>query len=392
MEDYKELLSKIITHHMNGPSYIKRILKDRLYNKKKQAYLKSYNEIFKLHPELNKSAYYEKEWLEKWKKYDSSIKPFSYRIFSRYIGSDINIIPLELLPTLYEPILTPGQFLNYYNDKNCLGKIIPSSFSPIVYLRNINNIFYDGNYNFLDRRIVDSYLDSLTDVDILIVKPSVSRGGANVKKFYKESNQFIDKKQNVLSSDYLKRAYGCDYIIEECIRQSDSTAIFNKSSVNTIRIATFRDSNGIIHPLKAFLRIGVKGQDVDNTHAGGMACGINDEGYLGKYVCDLLGNTSSIFNEIDFSKTREIENFCNIKEFAIKVSSYILHHNLVALDVALNQDNTPKILEINIGGFSGWGYQFNSGSVFGEFTDDITEYCYKENHKVTIESLLKYKG
>ena len=81
-----------------------------------------------------------------------------------------------------------------------------------------------------------------------------------------------------------------------------------------------------------------------------------------------------------------------LKEFAAKVSSYILHHNLVALDVALNQDNIPKILEINIGGFSGWGYQFNSGSVFGEFTDAITEYCYKENHKVTIESLLKYKG
>lgn len=382
----------IITHRMNGLPYIKRILKDRLYNKKKQAYLKSYNEIFKLHPELSKSAYYEKEWLEKWKKYDSSIKPFSYRIFSRYIGSDINIIPLELLPTLYEPILTPGQFLNYYNDKNCLDKIIPSSFSPIVYLRNINNIFYDGNYNFLDRRIVDSYLDSLTDVDRLIVKPSVSRGGANVKKFHRENNYFIDKNQNVLSSDYLKRAYGCDYIIEECIRQSDSTAIFNKSSVNTIRIATFRDSNGIIHPLKAFFRIGVKGQDVDNTHAGGTTCGINDEGYLGKYVCDLLGNTSSIFNEIDFSKTRKFENFCNIKEFAIKVSSYILHHNLVALDVALNQYNIPKILEINIGGFSGWGYQFNSGSVFGEFTDAITEYCYKENHKVTIESLLKYKG
>lgn len=41
------------------------------------------------------------------------------------------------------------------------------------------------------------------------------------------------------------------------------------------------------------------------------------------------------------------------KCFALKVSEHVLHHDLVALDIVLNADNKPCLLEINIEGFSG---------------------------------------
>ena len=43
----------------------------------------------------------------------------------------------------------------------------------------------------------------------------------------------------------------------------------NPSSVNTIRVATARDSQGKVHILGASLRAGGKGNVVDNFHAGG---------------------------------------------------------------------------------------------------------------------------
>lgn len=84
----------------------------------RKSYYKLYKVIYHNNPLLKKKAVFEEKWLQKWKSLDSHIKIDSYRIFSRYVGEDINILPLEYCATVIEPFLNPKQFWAYYNDKN----------------------------------------------------------------------------------------------------------------------------------------------------------------------------------------------------------------------------------------------------------------------------------
>lgn len=367
---------------------VKKIIGAKLYSMKKSSYLDLYKRILDCNPALGAKSVREDEWLDKWRKYDTSLSPLSYRIFSRYIGEDMNIAPPELVYTIVEPVLTPLSYLDYYSDKNSLDKILPSSYTPEVYVRNINGFFYDGSYDRIDD-INDNFINTIK-ADKVIVKPTLSSGGKGVKIYRRIDDKLIDASGKILSLSHIKKEYKCNFLISECIEQSDITSEFNESSVNTIRIATYRDRKGVVHPLRALLRIGAKGADVDNIHAGGVRCGIHDDGTLNKYVCDLLGNKKTEFNGIDFTVGYKIPNYESVREFAVEVSRHVLHHDLVALDVVIDKHNKPRLLEINVGGFSGWAFQFTSGTMFGEYTDEIFEFCYKERTNLSINIALNY--
>ena len=70
-------------------------------------------------------------------------------------------------------------------------------------------------------------------------------------------------------------------ILEEIIQQHPDLSSINSSSVNTVRIYTMLDKEGIPHVLFANLRMGVEGAVVDNLNNGGVAAQIDlDSGIL----------------------------------------------------------------------------------------------------------------
>ena len=88
-----------------------------------------------------------------------------------------------------------------------------------------------------------------------------------------------DQRPNKVIFDYLISEG--KVIIEEVVHQSDETAVFNKSSVNTIRCITLKTRQGIIVPY-CFMKIGRAGAFVDNGGAGGILAGIDPQtGILG---------------------------------------------------------------------------------------------------------------
>ena len=360
----KILMKKRYFHIKHNDTYYKRILQNKTY--------------------LKERAEGEEQWLNRWRKYYNALSPISYRIFSRYIGPDINIVPNEILETFIEPVLTPAENLLYYNDKNSLNKILPPPMcSPKVLIRSINGIFYDGSYSHLTGD-VDSYISAINKSKI-ILKPTLECSGRGVRIFTKlTSGKFADKNGNELSASFLEKQYRGNFLIQEYLNQSKELSKFNESSVNTIRIATYRDIKGNVHPLKSILRIGRKGAEMDNAHSGGMFCGIDSAGNLGNYVCDWLGNKQTVFNDMDFTKSMQISNFSDVVSFALNVSKYVLHHDLVALDIALSAENNPCLLEINVGGFGGWAFQFTSGSMFGEYTEEIINKCWNVRDRVNM--------
>lgn len=335
----------------------------------------------------------EDAYIKKWEGLTKKVSPLSYRIYSPFIGKDVNILPPDVGRPIIEPILNPGNMVAFYNDKNSLNLLIGSEHTPIVYLRSMNFHFFDGNYNPIDRNNFNNLFDN--HVTRIIIKPATDQGGHGIVFFSrKEGDQrFVNNKGEILTIEWLESTYKTDFLIQEAFEQSDYIGQFNPTSVNTIRVNTYRDVyTGEIHYLGGALRIGSKGADVDNASAGGGFVGINANGILMNTVFDKYGNASSVFNGIDFSTSHfEIPNYEAVKQFAIMVSTRFPHMGLFAMDIVLDKHNTPKLIEVNTHSFSEKFKQLTTGPVFGEFTDDVISYCCKNKHKLGISITQNYK-
>lgn len=350
---------------------LKNIIEKYLYKQTVSRSISFYSNAIRYNASLGEYAEGEGDWLKKWRTLDPKLTPLAYRVFSRYLGPNMDIVPLELCVKLVEPVLTPHNFLDYYSDKNSFDLLFPKGTLPKTFLRNIRGIFYTSDYTPIEKKLVTDYLDRIECKEI-IVKPTLSSSGKGVEKFYREGSTFLNKKQEVLSMEYLDKNYNSDSIVQEVFIQHSFFSQFNESSVNSIRIVTYRNSKGIIYVLNSFLRIGAKGNVVDNAHAGGMFVGIDKNGCLGKYVCDQFGRKQTVFNGIDFSTGKFfVPNWDLICEKVVELSQYIIHHDLIAWDAILNSEGIPQILEVNVGGYGGWAFQFTSGPMFGDFTDDV---------------------
>ena len=346
--------------------------------RKKKAIYKAHNalysKIFAQHPELFTPEKNEQDWLNKWRQYDPDVQLASYRIFSKFIGENLNIMPLETCAYMVEPTLNSNEKNKFYDDKNTLHLYLPDNYLPRVLLRNINGIFYDGDYLPL-KKDINSYLNCLKE-DKLIIKPSKECSGHGVQLIYKEGEKYFNFQNEIIDFDYLSKRYKSDFLIQECLVQSDFMAQFNQSSVNTVRIFTYRDDSGTIIPMHSIIRIGGKGAHVDNAHSGGMFCGIKSNGELGNYCCSWLGDKVDTFNNIDFSSNSfYIPNYEAIKDFSRSIAAKIPFQNLIAMDIALDKHNNPILLEVNIEGFSAWLFQFTIGPVFDSYTDEIMKKC-----------------
>lgn len=348
----------------------------KLYKKIANCNLDVYN--------TNTSKEGETLWKKKWSVLDSNISPLSYRIFSEYIGEDINILPCEVCATYIEPILNPIEYRAIYSDKNAFDQLFGIENTCGTILRRINGKYYDSNYNIIEN-IAESILHILnTGQDKIIVKPSVdSNSGQGVQMLIrKEDKWYTRDKEEPVTVDFINRL-GDNLILQPYFEQSDFLKQFNPTSVNTLRIFAYRSvKDGNIYIPNAIIRIGGNGSIIDNAHGGGRFVGLTQDGKTMNTTCDFLGNRKAIHNSIDFSKNQyAVPNYDKVIDFVKEQSKRITQHHLLAWDICLDKNNNPKILEINVYGFSSWFFQFTSGTTFGKYTDEIIDYVKKNKPK-----------
>lgn len=375
---------------------VKRYIKNLFKKNRLNFEYKSYNNLYKRIIDKNninvkEQVLNEKIWSKKWDSYGIKYSPLSYKIFTKYIGvNDINIIPLEICAGIVEPILTPELYRAYYNDKNSYDSLFSEFLMPETLIRNINGTYFDKNYKILTN-IDESLVYIAKFYEKIIVKPTREASGRGVQLFNNVNGKFINKEGYTLDKSYLSDNYKSNYIIQDIVKQSSFGSQFNESSLNTIRVVTYRSvMTGKTHVINSIMRIGAKGNCIDNAHGGGMFVGIDKNGKIGKYACNWLGEKKSIFNNIDFENNEYIiPKFKDICQFAIDLSDKIIHHNLIAFDIALNEKEQPILIESNIGGFSAWLFQFTNGSAFGKYTDEIMEYCIKNYTSLKSTNILE---
>ncbi len=323
----------------------------------------------------NKKVPGESEYIKKWSVLSRKLDLPSYRLYARYCGNIPEIVPEGIGRIIIEEKLNPPRYRDFYNDKTQYPVILGEQNVPSTFVCRINgSVLLNSSFLPLSTDI----LTACNGCERIILKPSIdSSSGRGIELFTLKDNVYSNSQGEILSDDYLLN-YSKNFVLQEAIQQHQDLAVFNKSSLNSIRIATYRSiKDETPHVLSAILRIGKTGSTVDNAHAGGRYIGINVvNGKLGDYVCDQYGNKSNKWNEVDFFiSSFFIPEWKKVVAFAEDVTRKVHHHRLLALDITVSKDGQPILIEYNLVGFSYWLFEFTNQKPLGDYTDEIICYC-----------------
>ncbi len=185
--------------------------------------------------------------------------------------------------------------------------------------------------------------------------------------------------------------YGDDFVLQEAIQQHVTMSKFCSSSVNTLRLATYKSIiDDTVHILGAVMRIGLEGNIVDNAHAGGLFIGIDTKsGKVGSMLYDSYGHEKTEINGVNFTNNSfYIHNWEGVISLAKYVGGQNAHCRLLALDIAVDSSGIPKLIELNCNSFSYWLYMYTGHTPFGAFTDEIINYCIKNLDKRIVKMIV----
>lgn len=258
-----------------------------------------------------------------------------------------------------------------YTDKNITDIILQNIRQPKIYLKNINGFFYYNGKPVTKAEAIN-LCQGLGEV---IIKPSLTGRGVGVRKI-----NIINGKSKNDGKDLsaIIDEYKQDYLIEELVRQHHQMSALNPSSINTIRVLTYR-SNMEVKIVYSVIRIGRKGQDIDNESAGGISTSISKEGKLGKYAYGAPGADMIEYTDSGVKlENYQIPSYEKVVDLVKQAHYQLPYFKLMGWDIAITEDGEPIMIEFNMTpDLSQSAY----GPAFGEYTEIILNDAM--NHKNT---------
>ena len=296
------------------------------------------------------------------------VKPYYYSMMNYFS------FKYPLYQAVNEAIIFPNMIrkLNPTNasstlaNKNLYGFIFKDINRPTELLRNCNGILLDGNNNMISlNESIDNILSYGNDV---IIKPTVDTYGGHGIQIL--SNYTCSSLKNTFEE------YKKDYVVQTLVKQSCQTKQFNPTSLNTFRIITLL-LNGKVSVLSSIFRCGGKNSIVDNASSGGMFVGINNDGKLtrGTSYTELIIEESP--EGLKFSNY-SIKHFEKVLEFAKTLHTRIPLCAFAGWDIALDENDNPIFMEVNLNCPDVWLMQILNGPIFGDRFDEVLDFCFSK--------------
>lgn len=228
----------------------------------------------------------------------------------------------------------------FYNDKNMLDVLFAGENIVHTVLKNINGYYYyEGSPVSEEEAIV-----RCQNMNQMIIKPSTSSKGNGVRLITVTNGM-----TNVdgLSIGQLFAKYQKDFLIQHRVRQHKDMAALNPTSVNTLRILSYR-SNMEVLIIYTVIRIGRQNSVIDNQCAGGISTTVSEKGELGKtafggYHEDNIEKTDSGVVLEGYTIPSYDKAMAMIKHLHMKLPFC----DLIGWDIAIQEDGNPVLIEIN---------------------------------------------
>lgn len=292
--------------------------------------------------------------------------------FYKYMNGEFHkdYIPLDIFRPLIEPKLNRKIYWPALLDKNLTFNLFKEFNQPKTIISNINGFYYSDN------KIVSEALAAekcYQQKNAFIIKPTVETGrGRMVKKFT------IDN--GITSIDNLKvidlfRLYKKDFIIQKFVEQSTQLSALNPSTLNTLRVVSYLNKEGVVCILNAYIRVGKPGCDTDNVSIGGIACGVNEEGVLQKngYTKKTPGKEKGILLKTPTGIVLEgfqIPNYSAVTKMVKDMHVTVPLFKIISWDIGIDDNDMPILIEYNTF-YQNIDLQMFNGPLLREYTDEI---------------------
>lgn len=284
----------------------------------------------------------------------------------RYFYARTGIYSVKYIPTsLYRLELT-GRLNKLpwcvpFSDKNLNDIVLPDMKQPHTYLKNRNGYFYVENKAVS----LDDAVSKCGNIGDVIIKPTLASHGDGVKKLHIQNGIVDDKGTNL--KDLLVK-YGKDFLIQDLVKQHQAMSALNPDSINTIRIVTYRKGMDVF-VLYAAIRIGRKGQTIDNESAGGISTKINTDGTLCKWAYGAPGQDKIELTDSGIKlEGYQVPSFEKAVDVVKEQHLNLPFQDLVGWDICIDADGEPVMLEWNT---TPELSQSAVGPAFGDFTEMV---------------------
>ena len=167
-------------------------------------------------------------------------------------------------------------------------------------------------------------------------------------------------------------------LVQAALKQHPVLQAFQPTSVNTLRIMTYLRENGEVVVLSAVLRMGSGRSRVDNVSSGGCACGILLDGTLRSV--GYTGSGQQIGRSpagVPFAEAK-IPGYPAAAACAMQLHRTVLpQFGLLGWDFAIDPQEQPVMIEVNIGDCSIDFMQWCNGPLLGSYAEEILKRVYR---------------
>lgn len=312
-----------------------------------------------------------------WKKYVNKINPYfkkwgfkvsdlDAQYYSAVSGIKVDYYVTRSMAVHYiYPYLDRYDFVPAYMDKNVQKALLrlPDDGLNITaaedVLINSNGVFYGADGNEMAKEDASSYMAALK-ID-MILKPSVETyGGHGVIKIHAGTDS--------AGFSELFSKYRSDFVFQKIVEQHPVMAQFNASSVNTVRVVTYRKPDRARKVLYACIRFGGVGSVMDNVCSGGGFSGIDIEtGRLKDRKIYSYFKTE--FPKMPESMPDQIPFWNKIVNAALALHGRLPQLDIIGWDFAISPSGEPVLIEFNPR--PGVGLQVAVGPMFSK--EDLDE-------------------
>jgi len=316
------------------------------------------------------------EHRRKWSVLQRRVDETWFRCFARMGNRQSrDYVPGDIFHSVIEPLLNNRNLRSFLANKCLFDFSWSTELFPRTIVRNVAGRDYDGCWRRVDAAAWEARLAAEESV---VVKPAIqSGGGRNVQVFRRRGGRLVNRMGETLTRDYARWNYPTDHIVQECVRQHPYFAAFNESSVNTLRVCTYRSvATDEVAILGHIIRTGRPGFDVDNERAGGPYCNVDPRGRAAESGTNRFGARFDCApSGLPFREVPPVPHIEALRETAVRVAREVVEHRLLGVDLCLDRDGRVRVLEVNTSNIGIHFHQVPDGPLFGPYTDEVIAYC-----------------